>query len=136
MPRLITRAKLKCPNCSSADVLREKRQIFQSQHRAKCQKCGFEILKSNLQVSLEASILLVIFGSLAVLYFKSNKLSTIETGLVVLLLLALLGAFSLTAKLPDSAAVEESGQHKVFSGVVSASKWISVAIVALVFLTM
>jgi hypothetical protein len=117
-------------------VLREKRQIFQSQHRAKCQKCGFEIFKSNLQVSLEASILLFILGSLAVLHFQGSKLSPIETGLVVLLLLALLVAFSLTAKLPDSAAVEESVQHKMFSGVVSASKWISVAIVALVFLTM
>lgn len=136
MAKLITRAKLDCPNCGSASVLREKRQIFESQHRAKCQKCGFEIFKSNLQVSLEALILLAIFGGLAVLHFRTGELSEIETGLAVLLLLSLLGSFSLTARIPDSADIKESVLHRVFSGLISASKWISVAIVAFVFFTM
>jgi len=136
MARVLRKTGLTCPNCGSTNVLREKPVPLGFQLNAECKSCGFEIFKSNLQVGLDALIVLVIFGTVAWLNFGDFSLSRVQLGAVILFLFLLLGSFSLTAKIPDSAAVKESALHKVASRIVSASQWLGVGFVSYYFVTM
>lgn len=136
MARVLQRVNVSCPNCGSSKVLREKQEIAQHQKNARCQNCGFLILKSDIQIVLEAIVTAVIYVSVIYFHLHRQEFNKIETGFLVLGMIGLLGLFPFISRMPNSAASTESRVHLVTRHILDLSKWVGVLIVAYVFAVM
>ncbi len=116
-----------CPKCGSAEVLKPRLGYSVGGARAKCQACGFLILKTDRKIALEAiGTLLLISPLIFVLTEQSTAYRPVLFGVAVLGLMMTFWSY----RLPDSSETIESSIHEFCSPVVDYGKYVLLALIA------